>query len=461
MQIESEAKSSPVELQVFAYSKDSKAYGAAWDTATGSAFSNLRADESSHILMADCRGSDLSAYQVNVHYAADQLLAQCNCASRVSPCKHALALALKWGLEAQKFQAETAPEALRVALKPKSQKAKKATKAKKASVDGDAWAKKAQAQLQGLEQLERFVHTLVMCGLGQADLKEFQSRAAEMEQMHLPGAALALGALRQSLVHEDRHEAARLVSALAVAIRDGRQLFTTRQVDQSALPGVDFAEVESFLGRVFTIEDLRAMGMARQGASMVELAYTRRDDSVREERIEQSVLIDLKSGELFQEVMFVPNKLIKRHSGKVSYSGIIEVDECFINPGSATRRIRWASDSEKQTAATPQTFRQVIDFAKPMALALKEVRAALRSPLVSETFTLIAISELGTVDGKLAARGPDGAVIPLTRTKNETAVGGTPEGCAAMLCRHTLGQNGLIHEPMALITDKKLLRFAA
>ncbi len=141
------------------------------------------------VLWGDCRGS--ATYRVSVQPG---LVYACNCPSRKSPCKHALALLLRWSAgeltvrEPPSYAAPTpGPDATATAF---------ASGPAKAPPDPEAAAQRAAARVErvqaGLAELERWISDQLRGGLAdweRTGWAPFEAVAARMVDAQAPGVA--------------------------------------------------------------------------------------------------------------------------------------------------------------------------------------------------------------------------------------------------------------------------------
>jgi hypothetical protein len=101
------------------------------------------------------------------------------------------------------------------------------------------------------------------------------------------------------LSEDERHRLmARQLVRLWTMVKQGKRLLDEKLGD--TVPGSeDDVLLEELLGRVWQLTELRERGYMKKGLELLELAFERYDDSVREERIEQSYLLDLAEGSVF------------------------------------------------------------------------------------------------------------------------------------------------------------------
>src|SRR6516165_8749914 len=133
------------------------------------AFSDLGVSEDGTWLLGRCKGSGKEPYSVSVDLGNESApVGRCNCPSRKFPCKHALGLMVAYVANPGQFgKAEPPEELLAKREKQVARAEKKAATAEAPAprkVNKAAQAKKAQAQRDGLDLLEKLLIDLVAAG---------------------------------------------------------------------------------------------------------------------------------------------------------------------------------------------------------------------------------------------------------------------------------------------------------
>src|SRR4051794_4438431 len=126
------------------------------------AFSDLGVSADGTWLLGRCKGSGKEPYPVSVdpaNYSGPG--GRCNCPSRKFPCKHALGLMVAYVANPGQFAQAEPPEDLLAKREKQTSRAEKKAAAGEApaprKVNKAAQAKKAQAQRDGLDLLEKLL----------------------------------------------------------------------------------------------------------------------------------------------------------------------------------------------------------------------------------------------------------------------------------------------------------------
>jgi len=171
-------------------------------------FVKLHISEDESILFGECQGSGKEPYRCSCDFLrAEAPTHRCSCPSRLFPCKHCLGLMYAY-VQGKKFTKAEVPDDLQ-AKREKLQarvekKVEEADKPKK--VDKGALAKKIQAQLHGIDLLEKLTCDLVRLGIGNMNAKtaaEIEEQAKQLGNAYLPGAQAALHSYTKLFAGDD------------------------------------------------------------------------------------------------------------------------------------------------------------------------------------------------------------------------------------------------------------------
>src|SRR6516164_5139485 len=159
------------------------------------AFSDLGVSADGTWLLGKCKGSGKEPYSVSVDLSNDSApVGRCTCPSRKFPCKHALGLMVAYLTSPGQFGKAEPPEELQAKREKQVSRAEKQAAATEApaprKVNKAALAKKAQAQRDGLDLLEKLLTDLVAGGqwFEQSRLDRLDRQAKQMADAYLPGA---------------------------------------------------------------------------------------------------------------------------------------------------------------------------------------------------------------------------------------------------------------------------------
>jgi hypothetical protein len=447
------------------------------------AFSDLGVSADGTWLLGKCKGSGKEPYSVSVDLANDSApVGRCNCPSRKFPCKHALGLMVAYMTNPGQFGKAEPPEELTAKREKQVARAEKKAAATEApaprKVNKAALAKKAQAQRDGLDLLEKLLIDLVAGGQWseKSRLDRLDRQAKQMADAYLPGAMFMLRRLvllgrEEGVPDEERTaRAADLIGHLWATVQKGRNYLDNKLAadeDQAEAEAV----MEEVLGTVWQLADLKEKGYARQDVNLLELAYERYDDPAREQRVETSHLLDLGDGSVYAAITYRPFKGMQNIPEQPSWMQPITVAEAGVYPGFINRRIRWEKGAEVVQPLEKKNLH--LKWAHALAIpefeeVLGEFRKQLKHPLAPrEAVVWVRCRAVGKVGERVVVEDAKGARIEaLDRKKDYSNVANLVRAAGelrkqpALLARlHVLPlPNTIVAEPLALLTPEKHLR---
>jgi SWIM zinc finger len=422
--------------------------------------SKLHVSEDGKLLFGECQGSGKEPYKVSCDFARpDQPTHRCTCPSRQLPCKHCLGLMYAYA-QNKAFTPAPVPEDLQAKREKLASRAeKKATEPDKPKqVNQAALAKKVQAQLAGIDTLERLTHDLVRLGIGNMNAKLAAQMAKQADQLgdaYLPGARAALYRYLQLFADEEGHfadkpsaqaervysEALDQLSRLHAIIRQGRAYLTKRLEDPSLAVPTD-TPIAAWLGHAWQLGELKACGLVEQDAELVQLAFNSHDDRARQEFIDTGVWMTLGNGKIRVTQTLRPYKAAKFIKSDDSFFQVAQVKELCVYPGGMNPRVRWDAmvprPLEPKDLATIRNRGQT-DF----AAAIKEVKGTLKSPLADKTpIVALNFKTIGRIGDTFVAEDAKGERLVLT----DLGMAEEPPSChlLPLLPRETLSGQTLI-----------------
>src|SRR6476661_9817359 len=257
-------------------------------------------------LVADAKGSGKEPYHVSADFAdPNSPVLRSTSPSRQAPDKYTLALLLKYARQPDAFGTREPTDDLlakrekKVAADERKKFGPGAPKREKKS----AADKQLAAQREGLEVLDRLLVDLVAGGqwFEEGRIEKLERQAKSLGDAHLPLATytlrkLLLLAKQKGIGEEERmFLGADLIGQLWQIVQRGRAYLDGRLPEGDTENERD-ALVEDILGRPWQLSDLKDKGYWKENLSLLELAYERTDDDARQQRVETSDLIDLKTG---------------------------------------------------------------------------------------------------------------------------------------------------------------------
>lgn len=384
---------------------DASAVQAARGLVRKKSFKNLGISADGTWLLAQCQGSGKDPYEVSVDLVQPSApVGRCTCPSRKFPCKHSLGLMLAYAADPDSFKEREPSEDLLAKREKKAKRSEKAADGPKEprKVNKSAQLKKAQAQRDGLDLLEKLLLDLVAGGqwYEPSRLNQLERQAKQLRDHYLPGAAVGLKSFavfgqdeyweegekrNKELEHKQTIEAgARICSYLWSMVQRGRNYLDGKLAGDETQDEAD-AAIEQVLGHAWQLTELREKGYCRHDLRLLELAYSRLNNFAREERHEISYLLDLKEGNVYRAVTYRPWRSLKFVPEQPSYSEVLRIKEAAIYPGFGTPRIRWEKNLEETEPVNSGILQTAYSLAaKSFESVVSDFRKGRKNPLANE-----------------------------------------------------------------------------
>jgi hypothetical protein len=447
--------------------------------------SELHRSEDETLLFGVCAGSGKEPYQCSVDFLQpDQPTYRCTCPSRQFPCKHCLALLYAYVFK-QPFTKAAIPEDLQAKREKLAAHAeKKATEAVKSkSTNSAALAKKIQAQLAGIDVLERLTHEVVRLGLGNMHAKlaaDIEKQAKQLGDAYLPGARIALYRLTQLLTRQNKSsspadtddpvysEAIDHLTRIHALIKHGRAYLNKRLSDPNLALPTDSA-IAAWLGHAWQLSELKAAGLVETNVELVQLAFNTYDDPARQEIIDTGIWMTLGNGAIRVTQTLRPYKALKHIKSDDSVFSVVQVPELCSYPGGPNPRIRWETMTTRPLE--PRDLQTICSWARPnFASAIKEAKSAIMNPLADKCPVIpIHFRQIGKIGNLMVAEDADGERLVLC----DDGIDEEPASCPllsllpqellvgqVLIARfyHDYAQHALRIKPLSLVTSEQIVR---
>lgn len=393
-------------------------------------FTELHVDAEGTILFGQCQGSGKEPYRCSCDFVrADQPTYRCSCPSRQFPCKHCVGLMLAYVLKRGLFSTAEVPADVaekREKLTARTEK-KKEEEAKPKSVNKAALAKKIQAQLDGLDLLEKLTFDVTRIGIGNMNAKiagEMEEKARQLGNAYLPGAQAALHRYTTLFVEEGDgrgagrgeavfSEALDQLSRLHALVKQGRSYLQRRLEDPELKPETGTA-IAAWLGHAWQLAELKAAGLVENDVELVQLAFNTHDDVARREYVDTGVWMNLNTGRVQITQNFRPYKAVKFIKSDDSFFQVAQVKELCVYPGDVNGRIRWEGMIPRPLEA--RDLERIRGHARPeFAAVVKEVRNNLKAPLADkQPIYALRFRRIGQVEGVPVVEDAAGERLVLT-----------------------------------------------
>jgi len=441
-------------------------------------FDNLSVSADGTWLLGECRGSAREPYHVSADFAdpANPTL-RCTCASRKQPCKHGLGLLLAHVAAPDRFGQREPSEDLQIKREKKAalDEKKRTGAAVPRKVSKAAQDKKAAAQREGLDALEKLLVELVAGGqwFEAARLEKIDRVARQLSDASLPAAVhllrqlVLIGKAKDTPDEQRVTHSTEVLGQLWAALQKARQLLEGKASGDSAETD---ALAEELLGKTWQMNELRERGYMRPNVKLFELAFERNDDEARQQRVEVSDLLDLSTGEVHQAVAYRPFKGLSPIPEQTSHQAPVSVSEAAVYPGFVNRRIRWERGGEQPENGSGRPLEKAYGLAKPdLKSAVDAFRDQLQRPLAPrEAVVFVRARSIGKAGRMVVIEDSTGTRIEAADKRSDYSNVGNLVRVAGMLGKDKPAlllrlfvrpqSNTIVALPLAALTPRHHLR---
>lgn len=430
----------------------------------------------------ECTGSGKSNYLTSIDFsdpAAPTI--RCSCPSRQFPCKHGLALMYEIMRQKPFTLCEIPDDILKKREKKQSRDEKKAQPADAApqtepKVNKSARTKKLKKQLEGLDLVQKLIVDLLQAGLGtmgSVTLTTYRQLAKQLGDYYLPGPQRLLNGLITEMAAfqkdgQDMHyeKALKQLEDLHALEKRSRQ-YLSAKLESGAVEQDDNVLYEE-LGGIWKLAELKQLGLFKNDAKLLQLAFWVTFDQARGEYIDTGCWLDLDTGETCMTYNYRPLKALQYVKQEDSFFGVAEIPTMVYYPGTGNRRVRW--DGAKARAMTADDLAKARAYsAKTLAPVVKDAKNLLKNPLTAPMlFGLFSFARIGQIDGELVLEDQAGERILLGDMPEMAET--TEQLCIlpdASLWQDQVLLGGLFYDaarrrmllkPLSIITDTQLVR---
>jgi len=362
--------------------------------------------------MGQCKGSGMSDYITSADFLEEASpVFRCSCPSRQFPCKHSLALLFE--IAAKKpFEECEIPQDILDKRKKKAAKAEKAlekeedektkeasSQAAKASAKRSkaAKTKKIKKQLEGLQLTEDMIHNLLQAGLGTIEgnsVKTYTDLAKQLgdnyylfgPQNYVRQLIAEIEEMKKDGKEQHYHAAVTILVKLRALVKKS-EIYLNEKLKSDEPDSEDTILYEE-LGGVWKLNELNALGLKKENATLVQLAFEVIDDKVGKREIDIGWWADIDNGEVFLTYNYRPYKAANHIKQDDSVLEAIHVPVLTYYPGELNRRIRWEGATfekieKKQLAALREHAE------KSLPDTLKKIKNQMKNTLAENYVTLL------------------------------------------------------------------------
>lgn len=451
-------------------------------------FKDLHIDSDETILFGQCQGSGKDPYQCSCDFVRpEQPTHRCSCPSRQFPCKHCVGLMLAYVTKKASFTQASVPADLAAKREKLAERAVKKVEeaAKPKTINKSALTKKIQAQLEGLDLLEKLTLEITRIGIGNMNAKtarEIEENAKQLGNAYLPGAQAALHRYTKLFSSDAGEidvtapgrgeaifsEALDQLSRLHSIVKHGRAYLKRRLEDPELKPDTD-SSIAAWLGHAWQLVELKTAGLVQSDVELMQLAFNSHDDVARQEFVDTGVWMNLNTGRIHVTQNFRPYKAAKYIKSDDSFFQVAQVKELCVYPGDANPRIRW--DGMLPRPIESRDLPRVREHARTdFAALVKDVKTNLKAPLADkQPIHALQFRRIGQVNGTLVVEDAKGERLVLT----DAGMNEEPSSChllgllpsellenqvLVVRFRHDLDRRKLQVKPLSIVTATNVLR---
>lgn len=448
-------------------------------------FTELHQSENGDLLFGKCAGSGKTPYECSVDFIVpDSPVFRCSCPSRQFPCKHGLGLLYAY-TDGMTFTPAPVPEDIAAkrekAEKREENKAKQAAEGaepKPKKVNKSALKKKINAQLEGLDLLEKLVLSFVRSGLSTIDksaAKMIQGHVKQLGNYYLSGAQIELRRFSNLMFGGKDQEqnytyAMEQLTRLHAFIKKGRAYLQARSEDPELALDHE-STIDEWLGHAWQLSELKEYGLVKEGAELLQLSFYSYNDAARQEFVDLGYWLDLtaEGGQIHRTFNYRPYKAAKLMREEDSFFEIAVVPQLYTYPGGMNARIRYEAMAPR--AVQGADLNRVASLAhRSYAEVVKKVKNQIKNPLSDkQPVLLLHAASLGvTESGQYVMTDEEGTRL-LLEDLPSMPQGSTdllpllPEGargdCAVLVMfEHDLDQGRLRAQPLTVLKGEEMIR---
>ena len=463
-------------------------------------FGNCIVDKNKTFIAGECAGSGKTPYLCSADFINEEApVFRCTCPSRQIPCKHVIGLMWAYA-EGHRFAVAEIPEDIIQKRENKEKRAARAKeKAEQAENSGGAgdgtseprektasWkrsaVKKIEAQLTGLDEASKILTGLAGAGLASMDAKNlnnFMAAAKQLESYFIPGIQKEIDDLLGMMndakssggqdIYMDASE--KLCRIYAVLVR--AKAYLEKKKKAPDIMDTE-SEIEELTGYAWKLEELAQHGLLESDARLVQLCFHVRQEDDKNQFVDEGFFISLGSRKIYKTRNYRPYKALKYIREEDSVFGVLNIKKLHIYPSmSLNPRVRWEDNVRNSyDGISHEEYKQIkacahTDFAE----VIKTVKNQLKNIyLFPHPALLVGFERLAKLPGSksYAIYDPSGNAICLRQSSYcqdsfiyllEHLTGPEAEKNAMLLLfENDAGEGELFAQPLALVTDEKILR---
>lgn len=400
-------------------------------------FAVRRRAEDGKTYWAACAGSARNPYYVSVDWSLSEEdpAYSCSCPSRHAPCKHVVGLLYEI-MAGKDFDIGELPSYVwKVRSKQAAERAKAEERLERTRRhNAVAREKKLERQMEALEKAGKAVDELLRGGIGTlSDLpvQSLERLAAELGNCELPGARDAVERVmligrraRQegAGARQSRDELLRVLFVLRTMVERSRG-FLAEQLSAGRY-AMEEPVLYELLGGEWDEDELRAVGLCRKNARLLQLSFDVSYDEARRAHVERGFWAELSHGDIVQTINARSAKPLQGGAADDTCFELLDVPELYETPVAPCRRVWW----EGGVARTPaeEDYAALRALATGAADAAWTVDAQLKEPLLPPFVpALVRVGTVGRVEGMTVLEDDGGERLVLRDRRDDSAQRGS------------------------------------
>ena len=450
-------------------------------------FANLIIDQNKTFISGECAGSGKTPYFCSADFVNSQSpVFRCSCPSRQIPCKHVIGLMLAFA-EGHAFTPSDIPDEI---LQKRNAIEKRATKAKEKQVadtpkeKSAAWVrvaiKKIDAQLVGIEEGEKLLYSITATGIGTMDaksIKHITDIVKQLDSYFIAGIQSEFYHLTSlvSQTEKDYTEISAKICKLHSLLATAKTYLTNKKAAPHQ-PDTT-SEIEEQIGHPWKLNELAQWGESgtiEKDTQLVELCFHIRQENDKKQYVEEGFYISLATGKIYKTRNYRPFKAAKYIKEADSCFKAITLPTLYIYPSqSLNPRVRWEELPENTFEdISPTHCGKIKALANPnFAEVIKAVKNQFKNLLlfpyagVLVKFSKIQWAEKDDIfvitdnfnhticlkQGSYCQESFMYMINSLTPTE-------TTDSAMLLLFENHIASGTLFAQPLAVVTDNKIMR---
>lgn len=411
-------------------------------------FSALFTSQDNTLLWGSYPGREQGTYQSVVSLAEeDAPRFRCSCPSRQTPCKHVLGLLWARLLTPERFALETPPENLILPGKRKQSVRKT--------------SKNLVRQRDGLALTLALMRDILSQGAAAPPLvySEWKALARSLSEYGLPGVGIRLLELLNDCAGGMTPNSLFLFASLYHKTKKTLQYLDRRITDPSQPSN---PETESFMGKIWYLDELSALGQTVTNASLLQLTFGRYDDTAARRYIDRAYWIELKSGKIYETQHIIPYEAASHIQPEDSCFSLVHPERLYIYPGGT--RARWEACRLSDPHETD--FQVLASWASDCLTDIfPSVTDRLFKSPENPPVALVRFRDIGRFGGRMALRDTNGLLLPLRETATPvfeplTSLYSPQYHTVLLRFSHDFTTGEVLAEPLCLISDDHCQRLS-